>query len=145
MQRGRGVFYWEPDGISAPGGMSPWENLALFGFDGEVLPSIQAFRDSTVSIVERLKSVPAKFTFSCFPNPFNPSATILFTVPKRDHTTLTLYNSVGQSLRLIYDGETEPGRVYRLSLNGTGLAGGLYFLRLEAGGRTEMIKAVLLK
>jgi len=40
--RGRGVFYWAPEYISVPGVGSPWENLTLFDFTGEVLPSIGA-------------------------------------------------------------------------------------------------------
>lgn len=48
--RGRGVFYWAPEYISAPGLGSVWENVTLFGFDGEVLPSVAAF-DSAVTRV----------------------------------------------------------------------------------------------
>jgi dipeptidyl-peptidase-4 len=44
--RGRGIFYWEPDYISAPGLGSPWENLALFDFDGNLLPSVAAFNSA---------------------------------------------------------------------------------------------------
>jgi arabinogalactan endo-1,4-beta-galactosidase len=145
MQRGQGLFYWESDGISAPGWASPWENLALFGFDGEVLPSIQAFRDSTVSVVEYSATVPEQFTLSCFPNPFNPSSTVLFTVTEQITATLTLYNALGQTIRRLYHDVAEPGREYRIPLDGHGLAGGLYFVRLESGGRMEMIKTVLMK
>jgi arabinogalactan endo-1,4-beta-galactosidase len=41
--RGRGVFYWAPEYISVPGMGSPWENLTLFDFDGNVLPSVDVF------------------------------------------------------------------------------------------------------
>ncbi len=40
--RGRGVVYWEPTHIPAPGFGSPWENLALFDFEGELLASANA-------------------------------------------------------------------------------------------------------
>ena len=38
----RGLFYWEPAWISAPKLGSPWENCALFDFEGEVLPGLRA-------------------------------------------------------------------------------------------------------
>ncbi len=41
--RGRGVFYWAPEYIPVPGMGSPWENLTLFDFDGDLLSSISAF------------------------------------------------------------------------------------------------------
>jgi len=50
--RGRGLFYWEPDYVCAPRLGSPWENMTLFDFTGELLNSIDAF-DSTGSASER--------------------------------------------------------------------------------------------
>jgi arabinogalactan endo-1,4-beta-galactosidase len=41
--RGKGVFYWAPEYISVPGLGSVWENLTLFDFDGDLLPSASAF------------------------------------------------------------------------------------------------------
>ncbi len=40
--RGRGLFYWEPAWISTPLTGSPWENCALFDFDGRALPALDA-------------------------------------------------------------------------------------------------------
>jgi arabinogalactan endo-1,4-beta-galactosidase len=44
--RGLGIFYWEPGYISSPGMGSPWENMTLFDFKGNVLPSIYAFQEA---------------------------------------------------------------------------------------------------
>ncbi len=41
--RGIGLHYWEPGLISAPGRGSPWENVALFDFDGMAVPAMDAF------------------------------------------------------------------------------------------------------
>jgi len=40
---GLGLFYWEPEWISTPRLGSPWENVTLFDFSGELLKSISAF------------------------------------------------------------------------------------------------------
>ncbi len=44
-QKGKGLFYWEPEWISVTGLGSHWENVALFDFNGEALESMQAFED----------------------------------------------------------------------------------------------------
>lgn len=43
QEYGAGVFYWSPEWISTDSFGSPWENLALFDFQGAVLPGLQAF------------------------------------------------------------------------------------------------------
>ena len=45
--RGRGLFYWAPECISVQGMGSPWENLALFDFNGDLLPSVSAFEPAS--------------------------------------------------------------------------------------------------
>lgn len=40
---GRGVFWWEPEWIAAPGLGSPWENLTMFDGQGRALPALDAF------------------------------------------------------------------------------------------------------
>ena len=44
-QKGKGLFYWEPEWISVTGLGSHWENVALFDFNGEALESLQAFKE----------------------------------------------------------------------------------------------------
>jgi arabinogalactan endo-1,4-beta-galactosidase len=46
--RGKGLFYWEPAYISVDSLGSSWENLTLFDFQGNVLNSIEVFRDTTI-------------------------------------------------------------------------------------------------
>ena len=46
---GLGVSYWAPDWISTDTYGSPWENQALFNFDGQILEGLQAFNDYYVS------------------------------------------------------------------------------------------------
>jgi len=44
--KGLGLFYWAPEWISTAQSGSPWENMTLFDFDGEMLNSMKAY-DST--------------------------------------------------------------------------------------------------
>jgi len=67
-----------------------------------------------------------------FPNPFNSSTTIIYGVPIRGHTTLRLYNALGQLIRTLVDGPREQGE-FEVSWDGKDRLGrdaasGVYFL-----------------
>ncbi|MCI0512676.1 glycosyl hydrolase 53 family protein [candidate division KSB1 bacterium] len=48
--RGKGLFYWAPERISAPTFLSDWENNALFDFSGNVLKSMDVFLEEPDSL-----------------------------------------------------------------------------------------------
>jgi hypothetical protein len=78
------------------------------------------------------------------PNPFNPVSTIAFTVPERSRVTVKLYDIAGREVKTLADAEYEPGS-YQVTLDGAGLASGVYFCRMVSGGFEESRKLVLLK
>lgn len=84
-----------------------------------------------------------------YPNPFNPSTTIVFEVPVAGRVQLAVYDARGSLVRTLVDGalpagprrEQWDGRDQR----GRAVASGVYFVRLEAGGETASHKVTLLK
>jgi len=94
--------------------------------------------------VEVKPTVPMAFTISSFPNPFNPRATIRFTLPASCHARLALFDLAGREVYRISEGEFSAG-VHAVVMDVADLAAGIYWVRLEAGGRTETAKAVVLK
>jgi hypothetical protein len=98
---------------------------------------------STTGVAE---SAPVVFAMSQnYPNPFNPSTQFRFSVAKPGFTTLVVYNAIGQEVSRIFNGPTEAGKYYTARLDGTGLASGVYFARLQSGIETQMKKIVLMK
>jgi hypothetical protein len=92
------------------------------------------------------QAAPIVFALSQnYPNPFNPSTEFRFTVAKSGLTTLIVYNALGQEVAQIFNGATESGKYYTARLDGTGLASGVYFARLQSGVEMQMKKIVLLK
>ena len=90
--------------------------------------------------------VPAEFAlYQNFPNPFNPSTTILFTVPVRDETTLKVYNILGQEVAVLFNGIAEAGEYHRITFDASRLASGIYFARVQSGGKTLLKKMTLMK
>ena len=91
-------------------------------------------------------TVPAVFRLhQNYPNPFNPSTEIRFTVAGRGNASLRVYNSVGQLVGTLFEGDVMPGKEYAASFVASGLASGAYFCRLEVGARAEVIRMLLVK
>jgi adhesin/invasin len=85
-----------------------------------------------------------------YPNPFNPSTTISLSVPIKANVSLTIYNILGERVKVLNDGPLEPGRHFFQwgGRNGSGVAvsSGVYFYRMSvAGGFTFTRKMLLLK
>jgi hypothetical protein len=79
-----------------------------------------------------------------YPNPFNPSTTIRYALPARSHVTLSVLNALGQSVATLVNENQEAG-YHTAEFNGSGLASGVYFYRLQAGEFEKGRRLVLLK
>jgi predicted GH43/DUF377 family glycosyl hydrolase len=79
-----------------------------------------------------------------FPNPFNPSTTIRFEIPRSGQVQLALYNLRGELVRTIVKGEL-PAGVHTYTFDMADLASGMYFYQLQADDFTVTRKMVLLK
>ena len=90
-------------------------------------------------------SNPSSFVlFQNYPNPFNPSTTIRYSLPRRSQVTLSVYNTLGQLVSTLANGEEQAG-YHEVKLDGTGLASGLYFYRLQTGGYVQTKKLLILR
>jgi len=79
-----------------------------------------------------------------FPNPFNPSTTISYAIPTRSHVTLSVYNTLGQKVAELVNGEKEAG-TYKVTFDASGLASGVYLYRMETGSFVQTKKLVVVK
>jgi hypothetical protein len=78
------------------------------------------------------------------PNPFNPVTRIAFSLPATSETRLSVYNVQGQEVRRLVEGTLEAGQ-HSVEFEGSGLASGVYYYRLNAGSFTEIRKMTLVK
>ncbi len=94
----------------------------------------------------KMTGVPESFLlFQNFPDPFNPSTIIQFTVPSNGHAVLKVFNVLGQEVAPLFDGEAVAGMIHQAEFNASNLASGIYFSRLEFGGQMQVKKMLLLK
>jgi hypothetical protein len=100
----------------------------------------------TTGVPDLLSSrVPSEFGLSQnYPNPFNPRTTIRYEVPQKSRLTLSVYNLLGQQVSILVQGEQEAGH-HEVRFDGSNLASGVYFYRLQAGSFVETKKLLLLK
>jgi hypothetical protein len=98
------------------------------------------------SITERHdQSIPKQFLLEQnFPNPFNPSTTIRFSVPHHGPVSLKVYDILGKETAVVLQQELEPG-TYSAQWNALGHASGVYFYRLTAGTFSDTKKFLLSK
>ncbi len=80
-----------------------------------------------------------------FPNPFNPTTNIQFTVPSDGRTTLKVYNTLGQEVATLFDAVATAGEYHQATLDASRFASGIYFSRLEFNGKMLVKKMLLLK
>jgi plastocyanin len=66
-----------------------------------------------------------------FPNPFNPSTVIAYSLPTRASVSLTVYNTLGGMVAELSNGLQEAGH-HHIAFDGSGLSSGVYFYRLQA-------------
>jgi len=98
-----------------------------------------------------VKSIPVAFSLKPnAPNPFNPSTSIGYEVPRQTHITLTIYNLLGQEVARLMD-RVQPAGRHSVVWNarnsyGVPVSSGVYLYRLSTGtGQSESRRMMLLK
>ena len=81
---------------------------------------------------------------SAYPNPFNPSTEIQFTIPSEMNVKVHIVNMQGRYMETLIDNELIDG-YHHVSWNASGYASGVYFVRLNAGGKISVQKILLMK
>ncbi len=83
------------------------------------------------------------------PNPFNPTTTIRYIVPRRSRVEVVIYNLLGRKIRTLVDRDHSPGQYSAVwdgkDNTGRQVASGVYFYSLKADGFIKSKKMVLLK
>jgi predicted outer membrane repeat protein len=84
-----------------------------------------------------------------YPNPFDETTTLEYTLSREREVTMQVYNVLGQRVETLVDSRTSPG-LHTVTWDGTNRYGdrvgsGVYFVRMQAGSATETQKVVLVR
>lgn len=97
-----------------------------------------------VSAVSDEIQTPANQLFRNFPNPFNPSTQIGFTLEKNSEVSIELYDLRGRRVDIIYEGD-QPAGAHSLSYQPKNLASGAYVILMKAGSFRATQRIMLVK
>ena len=81
---------------------------------------------------------------SAYPNPFNPSTTITYSLSDRQHVTLEVYDTLGRKIKTLVDGVQVAG-LHQVIFDARGLPSGIYFYSMRAGSFVDSKKLILTK
>ena len=101
--------------------------------------------DSDISEVKPSQSPPNKFQlFRNYPNPFNPSTRIRYSVLQNTQVQIKVFDVLGNEITTLIN-EEKPAGNYEVEIDASSLSSGVYFYQLKAGSFIETKKMILLK
>lgn len=99
----------------------------------------------TYSDVVEVEVVPDQYELSQnFPNPFNPTTTIQFSLPVQSQLKINLYNMLGELVKTLAEGNYEKG-YHKVIVDAANLPSGTYVYRMESREFVQVKKMILLK
>jgi len=104
-----------------------------------------SYSRTSVTLGADESKTPTVFTVSeNFPNPFNPTTTFEYDLPKASDVTLRIYDITGREVNQIQFFQKPAGK-HRFVINGSNLGSGMYFLHFSSGFFQSIKKMILLK
>ncbi len=140
-----------PGADTANGGSSPLDNEGGFGLNHIVILrqpgpiEINNLFGVFTDVKENANLNPESFDLQQnFPNPFNPTTSINYVVPKAGMVSLKVYNSLGEEVATLIN-QFQNASGYTVNFDASRLSSGVYFYTLRAGDFVATKKMVLMK
>lgn len=143
---GRGAAVVVASGFLDPSANGDGAAFGLYAVlpDGTMAALPAAGADPHLTLADK-SDAPAAFGLEPnYPNPFNPSTTIAFSVPRAGRVTVDVLDVRGRVVRTLSDGTREAGR-HTLTFQGDDLASGTYFARIRSADGMDVRKMTLIK
>lgn len=120
------------------------ETISSSTFIENVLLWLQ-FRDDELDVNSgNISYMPLEYSFSAWPNPFNPVISLGFTIPKQEYISLKIYNVVGREVVDLSPGFTQPG-THNILWNPDNLSSGSYFVNINTPEWNSIQRIILLR
>jgi arabinogalactan endo-1,4-beta-galactosidase len=149
---GAGPVVWEPAFLCSEGGPgTPWENLALFDFEGEALPALEFVHMAATSVEPEGEGHGASpLLLPAEPNPFHEGTTLTCILPSEGATiSLSIFDASGRLVRTLVDGDRRAGvaseRWDGRDGSGRAVAAGVYLCEAKSGEHRETTKVVCVR
>lgn len=149
--------------LSVPSGEKAWRwggsswavQTGILTADNFTYPAIAALTGASqglwtlasASYVSGVEDAPLPLTLQLapvWPNPVRDGATVRYGLPRRDHAKVSLYSVRGERVAVLFDGDEDAGW-HSTQVESRRIASGLYFLRLESGGKIVSTKVMVVR
>jgi len=140
LKTGTGQKVWFFGGLSDG---TPIDNTLLYYPDGDG-------NWGSLASVEDIPDLPSQFRLSHnYPNPFNPTTLINYSLPNQSNVTITVYDMLGRKVHDLISYKQIAGN-HTIEWNGRDnldnlVSAGIYFYQIQAGDFVQTKKMVLLK
>ncbi|HZW38721.1 MAG TPA: T9SS type A sorting domain-containing protein, partial [Ignavibacteriaceae bacterium] len=115
-------------------------NLILATWDGLYISD-----DPILNVDNKYNDLLYSYSLSQnFPNPFNPSTKIKYTLPKQGLVTIKIFDVLGIEIKQLIN-EEKPSGEYEVEFDGSSLSSGIYFYQIQTGEYFDTKKMVLMK
>ena len=120
-------------------------NNYIFAGTGNNIIYRRPLSELIIKIQSISQQIPAHFTLEQnFPNPFNPTTTIIFDIQKTSDTKLIVYDALGREIATLVNEELKAGS-YQVDWNATGYSSGMYFYKLITDDYVDVKKMIFMK
>ena len=103
----------------------------------------QNFGMSLIQLTEKI--IPEEISFgSAYPNPFNPVTMVSMSIPAEMEVHVAIHDMLGREIAELANGVYSTGN-YNLQWDAGNQASGIYFVKMIAGGQTDIQKLMLVK
>ena len=121
-----------------------WENDPPDAFNSSAFPNMGYSTEATVVQQEVEKAPHAFALYSNYPNPFNPSTTIVYQLDQSRHVTLSIHDIQGRMVETLIDDFQNSG-IYKIKFDGRHLPSGVYIYHLSTPTQFSSRKMVLVQ
>jgi len=144
-------------GVSEENALDPWFHIpgcvhglafdATYLYAGERTTGVwkRPLSEMVTSAESHSSDMPHAFALQQnYPNPFNPSTTIKYELPKSSEVRLSVFDMLGREVSVLVNERRDAG-VHEVKFDGSNLASGVYFYRLQAGDFVQTRKVLVLR
>jgi hypothetical protein len=137
------VEWWQINNYSIDSLVNIYKNDSRFQFIDAYRPLM--FIDEFATSVNRSTVLPYQYSLSPnYPNPFNPTTVIAYSIPKSGNISLKIYDLLGREVATLVNEIKQAGN-YEVKFDGSKLASGIYLYRIQSGNFNYTRKMILIK
>ncbi len=137
---------WKSMAYLLPTGTNKVRFNAISGYGNDMFIDSICQRSAIITGVgNNQTTIPLVYNLSQnYPNPFNPVTQIKFAIPKQGFVTMKVYDLLGREITRLVNDVKLPGE-YSVDFDGTNIASGVYFYKIEVNGFSDVKKMLLIK